>query len=125
MGAQSLSQASHGGSPAASSGESTLGTSWMEILAPAVLPSGSTALSQSPHTVPATCPRHPLPPGSWQCLPPSLVLTSLRWCSRIFTFFSLASSSPLPGAFSTAAPLCWTRTGGTLRALAEAVPEAG
>lgn len=94
------------------------------VLVPSSLPSqqhlryqldgdlGSSSASLRLHS-PVPSPRAPAArsPPPWQCLPPSLVLTSLRWCSRIFTFFSLASSSPLPGAFSTMAPLCWTRTG--------------
>lgn len=79
-------------------------------------PSSASLRLRSPVPVSPHCPSllvHPSPILTLLTagLPPSPILTSLRWCSRIFTFFSLASSSPLPGAFSTEAPLCWTRTG--------------
>lgn len=51
------------------------------------------------------------------CLSLSLILTSRRWCSRIFTFFSLASSSPLPAAFSITTPLCCKCTHSDLKLL--------
>lgn len=48
-------------SPADSCHESTLGTSWMGIPAPAVLPCSSEALPQSLGAIPALCPLCPLP----------------------------------------------------------------
>jgi len=96
--------------PAASRHDSTSGTSWMELLAPAALPGGSAALPRSPRAVPATRPRarsHPAPGNA------SLPAWSSPPCAGAP---GSSPSSPWPPARLCPAPSpLWPRSAGRAR----------